>query len=173
MAHKPKKLNLLCKWGCEALGPLCVGPLELSSSLDMALFEVNQLSPCTIWDTLCSSWIRKKRRFALRNSLHIYCRCCLFFSPHLQCFWWKIVRRDWFWSLIYGWLVECRHCPPHNQDQWVGKGDAEEVECMASWSSRTSGDEPYLQAELQQGLDASELDEIVSTQVRSSNEIIR
>ena len=40
MAHQPNQLNLLCKWGCEALGPLCVGTLELSSSLDMALFEV-------------------------------------------------------------------------------------------------------------------------------------
>lgn len=45
MAPKPNQLNLLCKWGCEALGPLCVGTLELSSSPAVALFKVNQFAP--------------------------------------------------------------------------------------------------------------------------------
>lgn len=45
MAHKPKKLILPCKRVREALGPLCVGTLELSSSPAVALFEVNQFAP--------------------------------------------------------------------------------------------------------------------------------
>lgn len=42
MAHKPKKLILRVR---EALGTLCVGTLELSSSPAVALFEVNQFAP--------------------------------------------------------------------------------------------------------------------------------